>query len=204
MGGYLGSEDDFKPYSDRLRQRLCDLASDTSPCPVVINAGVTGETSGDMRFRLMKSFMMNGLADEGGTLLDGVPDIVLILAGTNDLAYYTVEQTMANLSALHECARSHGARTGVLTIPAVRFGENLEREPFKDKQLMVNKLLRELAEQHCNESFLVDVAEAFPQDPQDPSHSQIWSNDGFHLNAKGYEALGDLLADALIPMLATS
>jgi len=203
--GYLGPDDDFKPYSDQLRQRLRDLASDTSPCPVIINAGVTGETSGDLRMRLFQFFKLGSiLADEQGKLLDSLPDIVLILGGTNDLAYYTAEHTINHLVNIHEFVRSFGARTGVLTIPDVRFGDNLEREPFKEKQTEINKLLRDHAEQHCDKSFLVDVAAAFPQDPQDPSRAEIWGKDGMHFTAKGYEALADLLADALIPILATS
>mmetsp|Transcript_112110 Transcript_112110/g.327963 ORF Transcript_112110/g.327963 Transcript_112110/m.327963 type:complete len:249 (-) Transcript_112110:82-828(-) len=190
----------FRPYSGRLAQRLRQLCA--ASAPAVVNAGESGETTRQMLERL-PAFVAGaprpaGMGSEDSRPIQGPRDVVLILGGTNDLPSLSAERIVDNLLELHRMVHRAGAVSGVLTVPDVRVGMELERQPFKEKQQFVNEKLRAFAEQSGGCSFLVDVAAALPQDS---AHAELWEPDGVHMSERGYHALGELLAGACPPPL---
>lgn len=72
------------------------------------NAGVGGETTADMRRRL-------------DSVLGAKPELVIILAGTNDLLQHRpIEEAAADLTAMVEAIEASGAKVVVGTIPPLK------------------------------------------------------------------------------------
>jgi lysophospholipase L1-like esterase len=192
--GLVSFSSKLSPYSDQLEWRLHNAFGVGGTPPKIINAGISGESARDMVPRLRRLLTAPRLSDgdDDGRLFDESPDVVLILGGTNDLSRMQPKQITELLLSLHRIAHSAGAITGVLTIP-----ESLNsfsgKETFKDVREEVNKALREFVKDNTDKAVLVDVATAFPQDDE---HTHLWTKDGTHFSAKGYEALGDLLAES--------
>lgn len=187
----LVSFNSYTPYSDQLEWRLHDAFGTGGKLPAIINAGLSGESARDMVSRLQR-LLRPCEDDDDVRLFDESPDVVLILGGTNDLSRLHPKQITELLLSLHMIAHRAGAITGVLTIPE-SLNSFSKEEAFKEVREEVNDALREFAKGNADKAVLVDVAAAFPQDEE---HADLWSKDGTHLSAKGYEALGDLLAEA--------
>jgi len=180
----MTSRGEYSPYSDQLEQRLRQFAAP----PVVVNAGVSGQTTRGMLSRLP------GLLRKGAEPQLKF-DVVVILGGTNDLRSLDVGEIVDNLVELHSMAHAAGAITGVLTLPEYgRGGSDVQK-----KWAQVNQALRGYAARNPSTTFLVDVANAIPQDS---AHSALWDSDRVHLSRNGYQALGDLVADARLPVRA--
>jgi lysophospholipase L1-like esterase len=191
--GLVSFSSKLSPYSDQLEWRLRDACRAGGKPPKIINAGISGESARDMVPRLRRLLTAPRLSDgdDDGRLFDESPDVVLILGGTNDLSRMQAKQITELLVSLHRIAHSAGAITGVLTIPE-SLNSFSKQETFKHVREEVNKALREFAKENADKSVLVDVAAAFPQDDE---HAHLWTKDGTHFSAKGYEALGNLLAE---------
>lgn len=181
----------MKPYSDRLAQRLIDMGS----AAVVTNAGVSGELAKFMPARLppLLNRKKAALKSENSCPFD----LVLILAGTNDLPSCTPHKLIEHITNLHRIAHRAGARTGLLTIPMLDFETPAKSALDIDAdRLAVNAALKKFVNNNRSRTFLIDLAE---QIPQDEANREFWEPDGVHFSAKGYEAIGDMIADARWP-----
>jgi len=176
--GFMGGDSlALCPYSDRLLQRLGEVGH----APVVTNAGVTGEETKKIAERLP------GLLHHGHKY-----DLVLILAGTNDLMSQAPAGAVVNsVKMLHQRAFDAGCRTVLMTIPEFFLANNPASRTTNENRLAANEALRMFASENRHRVILVDIAEYIINDAE---HSQFWSSDGVHLSQKGYEMLGDLLA----------
>lgn len=192
--GLVSFNSKLSPYSDQLEWRLHDAFGAGGMLPTIINAGVSGESACDMVPRLRRLLTASRRCEDEDDvrLFDESPDVVLILGGTNDLSRLHPKRITELLLSLHRIAHSAGAITGVLTIPE-SLNSFSKKEPFKDVREEVNKALREFGKENADKAVIIDVAAAFPQDEE---HADLWSKDGTHFSAKGYKALGDLLAEA--------
>jgi lysophospholipase L1-like esterase len=121
-------------------------------------------------------------------------DIVIILGGTNDLGQHPRdgEGILVNLCALHEAVHRTGGKTCVVTVPFIRT-QKFVQEVDADR-CWLNASLREYARRRPNQTLLIDLAAAIPQDH---AHAALWSPDWVHLSAAGYEAMGDVIGAAL-------
>jgi len=192
--GWHDDGEQFAPYSRSLARRLEEVA-EGKQVPLVMNAGVPGESTGEMLERLPQVLGQAQEAAAGARGDDGA-DVVLILGGTNDAVFHeslTARDIFDNIVELHMQAHDAGAKTGVLTIPEVHFS--------KDKLELVNHALRAFAKENPARTFLVDVAAAVPQNER---HQDLWEEDALHLSPKGYEVIGDLVAEALPPVAQQS
>lgn len=127
---------------------------------------------------------------------EGQIAVVLILGGTHDLGDddLTPGLTIGNLQQLHSMVHAAGARTGVLTLPeCTESSTDLVLQPYKEELDEINVALCSFAST-SDSMFLVDVAAALPQDE---AHAALWETDGVHFTARGYEKLGDLVAEAV-------
>jgi lysophospholipase L1-like esterase len=178
------------PYSASLKQQL----SDHGGCRrAVIDARVCGETTKEMCKR------MRELLQQYGEKIA----MVLILRGTNDLGDddLTPRLTIGNIQQLHSMVHAYGARTAVLTVPdCTEHSTDLVPRPYEQELDEINTALRNFA-LTSDSMFLVDVAKSLPQDE---AHMTLWERDGVYLSAKGYEELGNLMAEAIHAELQTT
>lgn len=166
------------PYSKRLSQRLKEMNVN----PVLVNAGVVGECTGQIARRLEEHLHSRKY------------DLVLILAGTNDLlGMQPADSIVAAIRALHNTAFNAGAHTVVMTIPELHVPNSPTARLIDDRRCQVNYELRQFACVNGHRSIFVDVAEHMPRDA---AHSHLWSSDGVHMTTDGYEYLGQLLSCA--------
>ena len=154
-----------------------------------INRGIGGQTTPQMLIRFRQD------------VIDLAPKVVVILAGTNDIAGntgpMTVEQTEANYASLAELAREHSIRVVFSSVTPVhnyikeRQGFFLQRP--REEILQLNQWLRKYCEQ--NKLVYLDYFGAMVD-----SHGMMKENladDGLHPNGAGYRIMAPL-ADAAI------
>lgn len=156
------------------------------------NRGISGQTTPQMLLR----FRPDVLA------LD--PRVVVILAGTNDIAGNTGPMTLEtiedNLATMTELARAKGIRVVIASLLPVsdyelRDGkpivQTVRRPPEKIKAL--NEWIKSYVEK--NHLTYLDYYSAMV-DEKGFLKDEL-SNDGLHPNLKGYEVMNPLAADAI-------
>ncbi len=154
-----------------------------------INRGISGQTTPQMLVRFRQD------------VIDLSPEIVVILAGTNDIAGntgpMTAEQIEANYASLAELARAHSIRVIFSSVTPIhnyapqRQTMFLQRSP--EKILEINRWLRSYCEK--NKLAYLDYYSAMVDD-----HGMMKENladDGLHPNEAGYRVMAPL-ADAAI------
>jgi lysophospholipase L1-like esterase len=180
--GFCLSRGMLVPYSDGLRERFIGAT--------VVNEGVSGQTTADLMGRL-PALLEAGYSS--GTDAAGAYDIVLILGGTNDLRFWHDKETIfSNLCALHTEVHQRNGRTAVITLPFVR--SSMEQERVDENRRWINSSLRRFAAEAPGQRLLIDLAAAIPQDD---AHEEFWDTDGVHLSSAGYNAMSDVIGDAL-------
>lgn len=132
------------------------------------------------------------------------PKVVVILAGTNDIAGntgpMTLEETEGNLSTMAELARAHGIRvvlSSVMPVNDVADADGkvivqTEKRP-PEKILALNGWIKKYAADtgHVYLDYFTATA-----DEQGFLKSEI-TNDGLHPNAQGYAVMGPLAEKAI-------
>lgn len=157
-----------------------------------INRGISGQTTPQMLVR----FRADVIALK--------PVVVVILAGTNDIAGNTGASSLGmiedNLSSMTELARAHGIRVVLATLlpvsDAVVSDQSVHRPPSTIRAL--NAWIR----QYCASErlALLDYAPAMSD-----SHGTLrreLSDDGLHPNAQGYAVMSPLAERAVEKALA--
>jgi lysophospholipase L1-like esterase len=162
-----------------------------------VNRGISGQTTPQMLLRFRPDVIALG------------PQVVVILAGTNDLAGNTGETTLEaiedNLTSMAELARAHGIRVVLASLlPVSDYEKNREgqqivrtvqRPPERIKAL--NDWMRRYAAEHGMTYLDYYAATAdergFLKDE--------FSEDGLHPNAKGYAAMAPLAEQAVAAAL---
>ena len=127
--------------------------------------------------------------------------LVVILAGTNDLGYWyesPVEDAAAgilqSITALHIMAHERNVASLAVGIPTSRSQQQVS--PLRELRLRVNERLGEWAEaSSASRASYTPFPSSVVPDPQiNPKEDEFWSEDGLHLTAKGYAAMGRALA----------
>jgi lysophospholipase L1-like esterase len=158
-----------------------------------VNRGIGGQTTAQMLLR----FRADVLALK--------PAVVVILAGTNDVAGNagpaTPEQIQHNLASMAELARVHGVRVVLSSILPVsddkrdRFGALLKRTEGRPPATLraLNSWMADYARQ--NRHVYLDYFTAMA-DAQGALRPEL-NDDGLHPNAKGYAVMGPLAEKAI-------
>jgi lysophospholipase L1-like esterase len=150
-----------------------------------VNRGIGGQTSPQMLVRFRPD------------VIDLKPSVVVILAGTNDIAGntgpMTLEQTRDNIVSMCELARSNGIRVVLCSVlPAFDFGWSPGREPA-EKIVRLNGMLRAYAQ---SEGIVwVDYHTAL-KDERDGLRKEF-GEDGVHPNLSGYRVMGPLVEEGI-------
>jgi len=185
--GYHGIEGVFHPYTESLRNHL------TKKYPDVYVRIFTRGRGGDMVHGRMLARLERELSRENF-------DLVLILAGVNDLIMLTYEQNQdlfKRIMSLHQVALDRGVlRTVSMTM--------LQAEPSQDKlkyltksvfEAMRTKINDEIRAFNSTDTTNCDVEECFPTLSSD---SFYWEKDMVHPSPLGYDMLGKCLFTCLV------
>lgn len=159
-----------------------------------INRGISGQTTPQMLVR----FRADVIALK--------PAVVVILAGTNDIAGNTGASSLGmiedNLSSMTELARAHDIRVVLATLLPVNdtvVADQSVRRPPSSIQALNAWIRRYCASEHL---VLLDYAPAMSD-----SHGVLkpdLSDDGLHPNAKGYAVMEPIALRAVEKALAGS
>ena len=154
-----------------------------------VNRGISGQTSPQMLVRFRQD------------VVDLKPKVVLILAGTNDIAEntgkMTPEETEGNIESMNDLARANGIRTVLCSVlPSTEFWWHKGLEPA-EKIKALNVWIKEYAAKNG----LVYVDYYSPMVNGEGGLKKELSPDGVHPNAAGYAVMAPLaeagIAEAL-------
>lgn len=150
-----------------------------------IGRGISGQTTPQMLVR----FRQDVIALR--------PKVVVILAGTNDIAGNTgpssLEMIQDNLASMAELASSNGIRVVMSSVlPAYRYRWKPELEPAQTI-IALNAWIREYARTH--DAVYVDYHSAMTDERQ--GLRDVFSEDGVHPNEAGYRAMAPLVTAAI-------
>lgn len=159
-----------------------------------INRGISGQTTPQMLVR----FRADVIALK--------PAVVVILAGTNDIAGNTGASSLGmiedNLSSMTELARAHGIQVVLASLlpvsDAVIKDQTVHRPPTAI--LALNAWIRQYA--GAEHLVLLDYAPAM-SDSTGSLKAEL-TDDGLHPNAKGYAVMAPLAQRAIDTALATA
>ena len=157
-----------------------------------INRGISGQTTPQMLIRFRPD------------VIDLKPKVVVILAGTNDLAGNTGPTTIqaieGNLMSMAELATAHGIRVVFASVLPVSDYEMRDGKPIvqtvrrpPDQILALNKWLKEYAA--ANHHGYLDYFSAMV-DEKGFLKNEL-SDDGLHPNAQGYVVMAPLAEAAI-------
>jgi lysophospholipase L1-like esterase len=157
-----------------------------------VNRGISGQTTPQMLIRFRPD------------VIDLKPKVVVILAGTNDLAGNTGPATLeaieANLISMAELARANGIRVVFASLLPVSDYELRDGKPIiqtvrrsPEKILMLNNWMKEYAAK--NRLIYLDYFAAMV-DARGFLKDEL-SNDGLHPNIEGYKVMNPLAEAAI-------
>lgn len=192
--GFCNSGVQFEPYGRTL---VKELKASGIPCEVIVS-GHNGRTAKEMVAALSTSILDvvelpgKGLArilDE-----DAPPDIVIIMAGTNDMGKGAKMEAIAQ-----DVARLHAAchRRGVPTIALVPPPAPSAPPQRENCRLRLQGLLEEWAAGEAGVEAVLDPGQWAPS-----GGSGIWDADGLHFCPGGSILLGQSLAPHVAKLLS--
>jgi len=154
-----------------------------------INRGISGQTTQQMLLRFRQD------------VISLEPKVVVILAGTNDIAQnggpYAPEVTAGNIFSMCELARQHGIKVIICSVlPASDFQWRKGLEPAQ-KIIDLNKVLRSYAEE--NKLYYVDYYSAMVNN--EGGLKEELGTDGVHPNELGYTIMEPILEKTISKVL---
>jgi len=184
----------FEPYGKTLGGALtkAGVASEVWSC------GLCGFTAHEMVAEINDRETHADAVWQVGTGLawlldntDPLPDLVLIMAGTNDLRKgIDAHRTLLAVKELHLACHARGVATIALAAPL----------PQRGRQQKFSKLLRSWCAQQPSVQAFFDPEEIL----QRGRGSRYWEADTLHFTAHGSKQLATKLAGAIAPMLLAS
>ena len=154
-----------------------------------INRGISGQTTPQMLLRFRSD------------VIELQPQMVVILAGTNDVAGNTgpatVDMIVGTIASMAELAKVHGIRVVLCSVlPASAFPWNPGAQPA-DKIIEVNQRIKAYAARHQ-----ITFVDYFPSMvDQHKGLQKIYSGDGVHPNAVGYQVMANLVLQGIAEAL---
>lgn len=202
--GFYNDGDRFAPYGAAMVEALsvCD-----GGCAVELwMCGLSGLEASEMVVGLDRRVLEDCVDRMGKGLRrilveHGPFDVVLIMAGTNDLGDRDIPATAiaTTVQALHTACHARGVRTVALSVPPSISCQ--ESKTYRGRWERLNSLLREWCQgvgATEGAGLWVDTAEIVPfAEP-----SEFWEEDGLHFSPEGSNKLGKSLALHLAPFLA--
>lgn len=187
--GYCDNGRHFKPYGWALADFLKRQGID---CRVSI-CGLSGFSAAQMVDHMNSPVVSDAAGHPGKGLAqilatDGPHDLVVIMAGTNDIGSGAPATTVLhNVRRLHEVCHAHGVPTIVLAPPSANFASKVG----------VTKLLADWVQGSETALAYVDAEELVPR-----SSHELWDPDGTHLSPEGSRTFGQRMVTRILPVLA--
>lgn len=150
-----------------------------------IGRGISGQTTSQMLVRFRQDVISLN------------PEVVVILAGTNDIAGntgpITVPEIANNIFSMAELAKAHGIKVVLASVlPASNYSWSPSVNPI-DKIVELNKLIKAYAE--ANNMVYLDYYSAMVN--EDKGLIKAYGRDTVHPNAKGYSVMEPLAKKAI-------
>ncbi|KAI1121447.1 GDSL-like Lipase/Acylhydrolase [Nemania abortiva] len=176
------------PYADRLVHKI----EEAFPGRTIEHEveGMPGDlvTTGQYLSRMQMSW----------TLAEHPYDWTIVLGGTNDLGWgRTADVIIEGLKRVWDIPLSKGSKVLALTIPETqgKFPVIIERRGE------VNDFIRGYEKEKEN-FFHFDLFKELPYHNMTPEdRAKYWNPDGVHLQAAGYDLMGEKIGDALVRIL---
>ncbi|CRK17698.1 hypothetical protein BN1708_002981 [Verticillium longisporum] len=183
--GYSGFGSSYTPYSEVLETKLAAAFPDADVR--VHENGMPGDiVSAEAFNRRLRAEL-----DEAKTPYDWV----LILGGTNDIAYKIAPETIVdNLKESYRIALDKGSKVLALTVPET----HARARWVVDARRAVNEGIMAYDDPRF---YAFDLASAIPYFALPPPKRTLYWDDGVHLTPSGYEWMGGHVADALIKIM---
>jgi serine/threonine protein kinase len=177
------------------------LAHELEGWEVTVN-GLSGRTAEEM----VAELMVDGAVDVAGNVgkglarilhEDGLPDVVLILVGTNDLGlscmnpYWTTEHIFRRVQQLHATCHALGVPTVAFSPPSAL------QEPALSKQRELATLIQQWAPTAPGVLAHFDIEQLVPR----TSPHGLWDSDTIHMSSLGQMRLGQALASHMPAVL---
>lgn len=190
--GYCESGDRFEPYGKRLSELLApELHVE------IVSCGLSGWTAEQMAEGSHSKSLDQVLAETG------TYDLVLLMAGTNDLAPLDCnsERIAATLRMLHQtCHRSGSPRTVALAVPPAK--GHAHDEEWREQWLQTNAALGEWARGVGASEGVALFVETADLVPYNADSLRFWDSDGLHFSPEGSRWLAEKLAPLIKPLLS--
>lgn len=171
----------FHPYTRKVHSLIQSLSKSVD----VVNRGVSGETTDQMRERL--PLVLNK---------EGPFDLVIILGGTNDLGLSLNkdgEPLFGRLRSLHELALRYSPLTVAVTIPETGYEVINRFTAVREKRLNVNALLKKYVQDCDSKIILSDLSAKLPRESlSHEDRRKFWADD-LHLTPAGYDRMGEII-----------
>ena len=200
-------ERDVFPYAKHLEEAL-STSDAGGPSAVVRWRGYPGWTASALLTDGGLSAFLDNIAqqqqqqDDAEKSSSSPPvDLVIILAGTNDLAYVSNGQEIFDsIQGIHDIAHSKGCKTIALGIPPS--GWQMQSDSARSIADDVNTKLESWSNEHTKDSSSRATATFVPFPIQEfDRNSGLWSPDGLHFSPEGYKTIGESLAPILANIL---
>lgn len=154
-----------------------------------INRGISGQTTPQMLVRFRQD------------VIDLKPSVVVILAGTNDIAGNTgpttLDQIMDNIISMAELASANNIHVVLASVlPAFDYPWRPGLQPA-EKIFQLNKMIKEYA--HANKIVYLDYYSSMVDDRK--GLRKGFGDDGVHPNLAGYKIMGPLAEKAIAEAL---
>lgn len=189
--GFHSAGRGYEPYASTLTSQLAHFGWNCK----VQQEGLSGLTAQTMVAQGYNSQIMDvvGIPHKGLSLhLHEQPDVVIIMAGTNDLgAGQSPEEVLRNVVQLHEQCHELGIATVAMAPPTVIAGA-----PRQKRERFARMLQQWAGEQSDHVLHFADAEQILPR-----GLPEYWESDQLHFSPSGSRELGRQLARMLLPAL---
>ena len=124
-------------------------------------------------------------------------EVVILLAGTNDLWNSSVKDIFQRLIQLHQvCFNNHVSHTIAIGIPPSHYQAN--DAVAAQKAHTINQQLQAHCEEHADQTTYVEFPFDFRRD------GKHWDPDGLHFSQRGYQEFGDAFSTIVQQILSST
>ena len=150
-----------------------------------VNRGISGQTTSQMLLRFRPD------------VINLKPEIVVILAGINDIAENTgpisLENILGNIISMAELAKANNIKVVLSSVlPANKFPWRPDLQPA-DKVIQLNKML----EKYCKDNNLAYIDYYSKMADSQKGLDAKFTNDGVHPTLSGYKIMAPLAKEAI-------
>jgi len=215
MNTTLGLAQDW-PGINRYAKSNAELAEPVAGEPRIVLLGdsITEGWAGQHPGFFQDGYIGRGISGQVSTqflarfrqdVIDLHPDIVVINAGTNDIAEnqgpYDEDRTMGNIISMVQLARANGIKVILSSVlPAARFGWRPSITDGADKIASLNDRIRAYAQRE--KLFYIDYYSALVEGPE-RALNPAYTKDGVHPTSAGYDVMEPLVKSAVEKALKT-